>query len=111
MVDSCVLTTDKDQATTAEAILLQSGGIPEMDIKKQPRQIWILWLLESPLNTMDFQFVGDRNWTATYRRDSVIVTPCAFPQCNLCDVKATTFQLCKKQKQDGSMVCVQLWCS
>ena len=39
-------------------------------------QIWILYLLEGPLNTENFdnnrQIV---NWTATYRHDSDIVTP------------------------------------
>eukprot|EP00914_Ancora_sagittata_P000822 GHVO01002208.1.p1 GENE.GHVO01002208.1~~GHVO01002208.1.p1 ORF type:complete len:299 (+),score=24.45 GHVO01002208.1:31-897(+) len=61
---------------TAHALLLQSAALQEEEMIKPPGQIWILWLLESPMNTMGYSHLGNRvNWTATYRRDSTIVTP------------------------------------
>ena len=39
-------------------------------------QVWVLWLLESPVNTPKFRHAERLiNWTATYRPDSTIVTP------------------------------------
>lgn len=38
-------------------------------------QIWILYLLENPLHTAVSSAVPSINWTATYRKDSDIVTP------------------------------------
>ena len=43
--------------------------------KRPASQIWIMYMLECPLHT---QFIHDKNifnWTATYRRDSELVTP------------------------------------
>lgn len=38
-------------------------------------QVWIIYLLECPYHTDRFQYNDLINWTATYRRDSDIVTP------------------------------------
>ncbi|CAN7998745.1 unnamed protein product, partial [Ixodes hexagonus] len=48
------------------------------DTKRGPEnrhQIWILYLLENPTNTLVDSREATINWTATYRKDSVIVTP------------------------------------
>ena len=75
LVDSCMLTIDWKEAKTADAILLGQTGIPN-DIQKQPGQIWILYILESPLHVTIGENLKDKiNWTATYRLDSTIVTP------------------------------------
>ncbi|XP_064480212.1 glycoprotein 3-alpha-L-fucosyltransferase A-like [Ornithodoros turicata] len=47
--------------------------IPRTD----PQQIWILHLLESPMHISIAAPPGVINWAATYRSDSVIVTPYA----------------------------------
>ncbi len=38
-------------------------------------QVWIIYLLECPYHTERLQYNDLINWTATYRRDSDIVTP------------------------------------
>lgn len=72
-VDRCALTTHRP--TAADAVLIQNSKDAAW-LRKQPGQIWILWLLESPMNSVGLSWLGDRiNWTATYRADSTIVTP------------------------------------
>ena len=58
------------------------SGIPNSLLNKvnisdlNPHQIRILYILESPLNLPPVRAASDFvNWTATYRRDSVINTP------------------------------------
>lgn len=38
-------------------------------------QVWIVFMLECPYHTQHFKYNDLFNWTATYRRDSDIVTP------------------------------------
>ena len=74
-VRACTLTDDPNEAPTSDAILFQ-GEIPFLEHARPAGQIWILHLLESPLHTQSFEKFHDViNWTATYRRDSTIVTP------------------------------------
>ncbi|XP_060078748.1 glycoprotein 3-alpha-L-fucosyltransferase A-like [Ylistrum balloti] len=43
---------------------------------KQEDQVWIIYNLEGPLATPDYYLLDNLfNWTASYRRDSTIVTP------------------------------------
>lgn len=43
---------------------------------KPAEQVWIIYNLESPLATPDYYLLDNLfNWTASYRRDSTIVTP------------------------------------
>ncbi|XP_033761119.1 glycoprotein 3-alpha-L-fucosyltransferase A-like [Pecten maximus] len=43
---------------------------------KNANQVWIIYNLESPLATPDYYLLDSLfNWTASYRRDSTIVTP------------------------------------
>ena len=72
-VDRCALTIH--QPTRADAVLVQNSKDAAW-MKKQPGQIWILWLLESPMNSIGLTWLQDNiNWTASYRADSTIVTP------------------------------------
>lgn len=73
-VDSCYLTDKTSESEEADAVLFGlEGFFPK---KRPPNQIWILYLLESPLNTGPFDALTNQiNWTATYRRDSTFVTP------------------------------------
>jgi len=75
-VDACRLTAKSRYEQTADVRLLRGDAFFDADYRKPPRQIWVLSLLESPINTPKFRN-ADRliNWTATYRPDSTIVTP------------------------------------
>ena len=78
-VTNCDLTGDMKQASTADAILFE-GAISEpaytLGKHRPPNQLWILYFLESPHHTMGLRaFYGKVNFTATYRRDSTMVTP------------------------------------
>lgn len=74
-VNRCWLTSESTYKYKADAVLFQNeywAGAPPRGSK----QIWILWLLESPFNSMPLgAFENHINWTATYRSDSTIVTP------------------------------------
>jgi glycoprotein 3-alpha-L-fucosyltransferase len=72
-VDQCYLTTHPRHK--ADAVLIQNS-VDGFRLSKHPGQIWILWLLESPLNSIDLHWLHNKiNWTASYRADSTIVTP------------------------------------
>lgn len=75
-VNTCSLTAEGRFQSTADLVLFQIDAFFDVPPKKAPGQIWMLWLLESPLNTPEFRHMQDViNWTATYRSDSTIVTP------------------------------------
>jgi glycoprotein 3-alpha-L-fucosyltransferase len=75
-VDACSLTASSRHESTADIRLLQGDAFFDADVRKPPRQVWVLWLLESPQNSPHFRNAeGLINWTATYRSDSTIVTP------------------------------------
>jgi len=75
-VDACLLTAKSKYELTADVRLLRGDAFFDAGYRKPPGQIWVLWLLESPINTPKFSHAeGLINWTATYRRDSTIVTP------------------------------------
>ncbi|ELT94484.1 hypothetical protein CAPTEDRAFT_178673 [Capitella teleta] len=78
-VTDCRLTGDMEEAASADAILFE-GSIAEptrlLHKARPPGQIWVLFFLESPFHTMGLkEYYGKVNYTATYRRDSTIVTP------------------------------------
>ena len=74
-VRACALTDNHNEAGRADVILFQ-GTIEEPVVARPPGQIWVLYLLESPVYTQAFEAFKDKvNWTATYRADSTIVTP------------------------------------
>jgi len=75
-VDACVLTAKSKYELTADVRLLCGDVFFDAGYRKPRGQIWVLSLLESPINTPKFSHAeGLINWTATYRRDSTIVTP------------------------------------
>ena len=77
-IDKCTLTTDVRWIAEADAIVFPYD--PGVEVRSWPRrpphQIWVLSLLESPLNLPSISGLSNQiNWTATYRLDSTIVTP------------------------------------
>ena len=79
-VDHCVLTDNSQFAQDADAIIFQGNiGSAQQSISKSPNQVWIYYQLESPVHSDNFYqpHLSYINWTATYRRDSTIVTPYA----------------------------------
>ncbi|KAF9813825.1 hypothetical protein SFRURICE_007980 [Spodoptera frugiperda] len=75
-VDRCTLSSDARDAATADAILYKDHHTP-FNVKRSPKQIWILYYLECPYHTASLRpsSVDVFNWTSTYRRDSDIVAP------------------------------------
>lgn len=74
-IQNCVVTTDHKDLDTADAVLFRGSAYPNKKVKK-PGQVWVMSTLESPLHTRGLAAYKDViNWTATYRRDSTIVSP------------------------------------
>lgn len=69
--------------TEADAVIFPNSDVLNYKSLENVRfrQIWIAYLLESPINTYDRRFersyrgVLEFNWTASYRDDSDLVTP------------------------------------
>ncbi|KAJ8310158.1 hypothetical protein KUTeg_012023 [Tegillarca granosa] len=77
-VKNCLLTNDLKQQPEAHARLFKDVNNRYVSNAHKTRdQIWILFLLESPLATPNFCDLNTYlfNWTATYRIDSTIVAP------------------------------------
>ncbi len=75
LVNTCSITDKRDKGPTADVVMFQNAII-KPPFRKSPHQIWILFYLESPHHTGSLsQFNHLFNWTATYRKDSTIVTP------------------------------------
>lgn len=69
-VSTCVIT--RDDPETADLILFKDY-VTHVG-HRQPNQVWVLYFLECPYHTQTVKS-AIVNWTATYRRDSDIVTP------------------------------------
>ena len=80
-VHNCHLHSDLDLMNKSDAVIFANWFEPTASevAGKSKRQVWILYSLESPQNTADIFSAHAHlvNWTATYRRDSTIVTPYA----------------------------------
>ena len=75
LVDSCYVTENAAVAERADAVVFNFDPVYYSWVRP-PHQLWILWMLESPLHTATLRDMKDQvNWTATYRADSTIVTP------------------------------------
>lgn len=78
LVNKCELTYDLN---AADAVVFQNADVFREPQRERRQQVWIAYLLESPVNTFDKKlerrFRGKHvfNWTASYRTDSDIVTP------------------------------------
>ena len=80
LVDACRISTDPNDSTTSHMRLMygESSLFQPSARVKPPGQIWVMYLLESPVSLPKFHNVDDLiNWTATFRWDSTIVTPYA----------------------------------
>ncbi|XP_049844781.1 glycoprotein 3-alpha-L-fucosyltransferase A-like [Schistocerca gregaria] len=73
-VSSCTITTNKAEASDADAILFKDHFV-NPGVHRPARQVWILYFLECPYHTQHVKHNDVFNWTATYRRDSDIVAP------------------------------------
>ncbi|KAI1301777.1 Glycoprotein 3-alpha-L-fucosyltransferase A [Halotydeus destructor] len=74
-VNTCELSMDLKEAAVADAIFFKDK-FQWPKHKRHPSQLWILFLLECPVNTATFANLHNViNWTATYRHDSDIVAP------------------------------------
>lgn len=78
-VDRCQITHDHDEA---DVLVFQNSDVFYEPAKwRRKDQVWIAYLLESPVHTFDKKFKRKHrgnhefNWTATYRADSDIVAP------------------------------------
>ncbi|XP_071104549.1 LOW QUALITY PROTEIN: glycoprotein 3-alpha-L-fucosyltransferase A-like [Haliotis cracherodii] len=74
-VQRCELIDNKQDGAKADAVLFHHNPArPWFD--RPQKQIWILFMLESPYHTAGLGAFKDVfNWTATYRHDSTIVAP------------------------------------
>ena len=70
LVTNCLLTGDKTKLDSSDLVIFRER-VPQM--RKKAGQLWMIYNLESPLNS---HMSGSQcDWTATYRRDSTIVAP------------------------------------
>ncbi|XP_068249644.1 glycoprotein 3-alpha-L-fucosyltransferase A [Palaemon carinicauda] len=73
-VDTCVLTGSRSEISSADAVMFKDHfSMPPN--KRDPRQVWVMFMLECPMHTQHFTNKNVFNWTATYRHDSDIVAP------------------------------------
>ncbi|XP_035792219.1 glycoprotein 3-alpha-L-fucosyltransferase A-like [Anopheles albimanus] len=73
-VSTCTITDQAEKAATADLVMYKDRYF-EPAVRRLPYQIYMLYLLESPFHTPYVDYLDVINWTATYRRDSDIVTP------------------------------------
>lgn len=73
-VNSCRLTGNRAHLAKADIVLFKDVFM-NPKVKRNPHQLWIMYMLECPLNTQNFVDKNVFNLTATYRHDSDIVTP------------------------------------
>ncbi|SPP78911.1 glycoprotein 3-alpha-L-fucosyltransferase A-like [Drosophila guanche] len=81
-VDTCQLTDDMGMVEDVDMILYKDRYTPTAKVSSVRRiralytsQITMLYNLECPFNTLELNVPNAINWTASYRRDSSIVTP------------------------------------
>lgn len=75
-VNACeVFNKGSIRADDVDAIIFKDYFSSTVARTTNPQQIWILYLLENPHYTHISRGCASVNWTATYRSDSVIVTP------------------------------------
>jgi len=73
-VSTCVIATQRREAPTADLVVFKDHfTMPGIDRIRE--QLWMIFMLESPLHTQVFKHPEVFNWTATYRSDSTVVAP------------------------------------
>lgn len=73
-VNACRLSGNRAGLGKADLVLFKDVFM-NPKVKRNPSQLWIMYMLECPLNTQNFVDKNVFNLTATYRHDSDIVTP------------------------------------
>ncbi|ODN06508.1 Glycoprotein 3-alpha-L-fucosyltransferase A [Orchesella cincta] len=73
-INACRLTGNRAQLSKADIVVFKDVFM-HPKIRRPPGQLWIMYMLECPLNTQNFLEKNAFNLTATYRHDSDIVTP------------------------------------
>lgn len=76
-VNACFILSNSKLINQADAVIFKDRFSWPRFGRTSSKQLWILFLLESPHNTQSFSSLPANvlNWTATYRHDSDIVTP------------------------------------
>ena len=73
-VSACVIATSRRDSVSADLVVFKDHfTMPGMD--RRAEQLWMIFMLESPLHTQMFKHKEVFNWTATYRSDSTVVAP------------------------------------
>lgn len=73
-VNACRLTGNRSQIGKADAVVFKDVFM-NPKTRRRRDQLWLMYMLECPLNTQNFVDRNVFNMTATYRHDSDIVTP------------------------------------
>lgn len=73
-VSSCVIATNRREGPSADLVVFKDHfTMPGME--RRAEQLWMIFMLESPVHTQLFKHKEVFNWTATYRSDSTVVAP------------------------------------
>ena len=72
-VNTCNISIHESESQLADLVLFKDD-FTRPGFTRPPNQIWMMYNLESPINTPDVP-ENMFNWTATYRSDSTIVAP------------------------------------
>ena len=73
-VNACRLTGNRSQLSKADVVVFKDVFM-NPKVRRSLDQLWVIYMLECPLNTQNFMDKNVFNMTATYRHDSDIVTP------------------------------------
>ena len=74
LVTQCRLTGDRSKLDSADLVIFQGLDSVMVEGEKREGQLWMISTMESPPHFFMLDWAG-LDWTATYRRDSTIVTP------------------------------------
>ena len=77
LVQNCEFSSKVSDVLKADTVVVKSDfGVGQYSKMTTPNQVWVMYQLESPYHSSSFNQLAKRtNWTATYRRDSVLVAP------------------------------------
>ena len=73
-IKSCTFTRDRELIEQSDAVIFGHVPLHIATPLNRYKQVWVYRSLESPINTLSIA-PATFNWTATYRSDSVLVTP------------------------------------
>ena len=65
-VDTCQVTEDASQANSSDLVVFRDY-YSDLGVTKHARQLYMIYMLESPYHTGNFPQKDVFNWTATYR--------------------------------------------